>query len=281
MQNAGQSTEVPLKNVESSQYWDSISQTFTIGTEQTLWRSYSDQINISLLKAWLDNRRFSNLLKTDLFDESVSQGLYPFLNVYADVVHGIDIAPQVVDRAKKRFPELQAICTDIRDLSFNDNRFDLIVSNSTLDHFQSKDEIKKGLLELFRVLKPGGELHISLDNLQNPVVGLRSLLPHRLLKSLRLVPYFVGKTYTRRGLTLALEKAGFRILETRAIMHCPRILAVAVAGMLQKRASNRRQQGFLSMLARFECLARLPTRFFTGHYVAVRALKPISQRARQ
>lgn len=89
---------------------------------------------------------------------------------------------------------------------------------------------------MFRVLRPGGELLISLDNLQNPIIGPRNLLPYHLLKRLRLVPYFVGKSHGRRGLTAALEKAGFKVLETRAIMHCPRVLAVAVAGMLQKKA---------------------------------------------
>jgi SAM-dependent methyltransferase len=270
-----------MKPDASPQYWDSVYRTFVWDAQQSLWRSHSDQINIALLKEWLGSRRFVDILKTDLFDEAVSQGLYPLLREHADVVHGIDVAPESVERAKKRFPELKAICADIRDLPFSNNSFDLIVSNSTLDHFQSTDEIDAGLLELFRVLGQGGELHISLDNLQNPIVGLRSLLPYRLLKRLHLVPYFVGKTHGRRGLITALEEAGFNVLETRAIMHCPRVLAVAVAGRLQKWASNKSQRRFLALLASFEWLARLPTRFFTGHFVAVRALKPAQQQSRE
>lgn len=263
-----------MKPDKSSCYWNSVSRTFTEDAQHSLWRSHCDRVNISLLDDWLAGRQFADILKTDLFDEAVSHGLYPFLREHAHAVHGIDIAVESVEGAKKRFPELTAICADVRSLPFNGDRFDVIVSNSTLDHFHSTDEIDAGLRELFRVLKQNGELLISLDNPQNPIVGLRSLLPFRLLNKLNLVPYFVGKSYGKCGLTAALEKAGFKVLESRAIMHCPRVLAVAVAGMLQKRASTKSQQRFLALLEKFECLARLPTRFFTGHFVAVRALKP-------
>ena len=270
-----------MKPDESPNYWNSVSETFVLEEQQSLWRIHSDQINISLLEDWLSDRRIAEVLKTDLFDEAVSQGLYPFLREHADVVHGIDVSPESVERAKNRFPELNALSADVRNLPFNSERFDLIVSNSTLDHFRSKDDIDVGLRELFRVLKTGGELFVSLDNLQNPIVGLRSMLPYRLLKTLHLVPYFVGKTHGRRGLTKALERAGFSVLETRAIMHCPRVLAVAVAGYLQKRISHKSQRRFLAFLAGFESLARLPTRFFTGHFVAVHAVKPTSQNSKE
>jgi SAM-dependent methyltransferase len=234
-----------------------------------------------LLEDWLGSRQVMNLLKTDLFDEAVSQGLYPFLSEHAGSVYGIDLAFEPADAAKKQFPDLEAVCADVRRLPFSDDRFDLIVSNSTLDHFQSRNDIAQGFRELFRVLGEGGELLISLDNLQNPLVGLRNLLPYRLLNSLNLVPYFVGKTYGRRGFVAALEKAGFQVLETKAIMHCPRVLAVAAAGILQRRVSKKVQRRFLAFLQQFEFLARLPTRFFTGHFVAIRARKPAEQRSKK
>ena len=268
-----------MKPDESPQYWDSISRTFSKDAQHSLWRSHSDQINISLLEDWLGGRQVMNLLKTDLFDEAVSQGLYPHLSEHARVVYGIDLAFESAVAAKKQFPELGATCADVRRLPFSDNRFDLIVSNSTLDHFQSINDIAQGFRELFRVLEEGGELLISLDNLQNPLVGLRNLLPYRLLNSLNLVPYFVGKTYGQRGFAAALEKAGFQVLETKAIMHCPRVLAVAAAGILQRRASEKSRRRFLAFLQKFEFLARLPTRFFTGHFVAVRARKPAEKRS--
>ncbi len=263
-----------MKPQESAYYWNTVSRAFTGDAPQSLWRVHSDRVNVSLLADWVGDRQFTDILKTDLFDEAVSQGLYPYLRDHAHTVNGIDVAAESVSRARKRYPELEAICADVRNLPLKNHQIDLIVSNSTLDHFHSTSEIEKGLRELFRILKPGGELLISLDNLQNPIIGLRNLLPYRLLNKLHLVPYFVGKSHGRRGLTSALKKVGFEVLESRAIMHCPRVLAVAVAGILQKKNSKKSHQRFLALLAKFEFLEKLPTRFFTGHFVAVHAIKP-------
>tara|TARA_B110000503_G_C7161284_1_gene419761 strand:+ start:1329 stop:2147 length:819 start_codon:yes stop_codon:yes gene_type:complete len=259
---------------KSRLYWDGILQAGKESFQQSLWRVHSDRINISLLKRWLDERQFTDILKTDLFDEALSPGLFPFLRHRTQSMHGIDLSVEAVDLAKSRFPEILASCADVRDLPFSGDYFDLVVSNSTLDHFQSKEQIAVAIRELFRVLKPGGELLITLDNPQNPIVGLRGLLPFSWLKRLQLVPYFVGKTCSRRELTAELEEAGFKVLKTRAILHCPRVLAVHIAGILGKRASQKSRGRFLSLLEKFECLGTAPTRFFTGHYVACLALKP-------
>jgi ubiquinone/menaquinone biosynthesis C-methylase UbiE len=263
-----------VKAEQSSHYWDSVSLAFAPNVWQGLWRNHSDQLNRTLLKNWLHNRRVANILKTDTFDEAVGEGLYPFLQEHAAVVHGIDIAPEFVSQAATHYPDFDVCQADVRDLSFTENSFDIVVSNSTLDHFQSANDIHRSLQELFRVMKAGGSLVISLDNLQNPIIGVRSLLPYKLLRKLNIVPYFVGATFGRRSLTAALEKAGFEVLETRAIMHCPRFLAVHLAGILQKRASQKTQQRFLNCLAWFEVLSKLPSRYFTGHFVAAHAVKP-------
>lgn len=263
-----------MKPDESEQHWKGAFQAFVNDAPQTLWRSHSDQVNSALLNDWLDGRKFSSILKTDLCDEAVCQGLYPLLARHADVIHGVDIALASLDGAKSRYPGLQIHCADVRSLPFGANCFAMIVSNSTLDHFHSTAEIAAGLGELFRVLQSGGELIITLDNLQNPIIWLRSKISKHLLRRLHLIPYFVGETLTRSGLVSALQKAGFEVLETRPIMHCPRVLAVAVSNILQKWASTRVQQRFLGLLNCFEWLAHLPMRYFTGHFVAARALKP-------
>ena len=45
---------------------------------------------------------------------------------------------------------------DVRRLPLADNRVDVVLSNSTLDHFDTEQEIEESLHELARVLKPGG-----------------------------------------------------------------------------------------------------------------------------
>lgn len=271
-------SESTLKAAESERHWDNAIREYIHGAPQRLWRTHSDTVNIAFLADWLARRKFARILKTDLFDEAVSEGLFPFLSGYGGVVQGIDITVESVQGARGRYPHFDTCCADVRNLPFEDACFELIVSNSTLDHFQSRGEIDQSLRELFRVLVQGGELVISLDNLQNPVVWLRSILPQYLLSKLRVIPYFVGKTHTRRGLISALHRAGFEVLETRPILHCPRVLAIQAAGLLQRWATARTQQGFLAFLNRFEALEKLPTRYFTGHFVAVRARKPATFR---
>lgn len=262
-----------MKHEDPPNYWDSISRLYTTGKPQKLWRAHSDWVNIALLQDWLKGRQFDQILKTDLFDEAVSDGLYPCLQVHGNSVSGVDISKKALMAAKNRYPAMIVTCADVRDLPYRDDRFDLVVSNSTLDHFDVEDGIEAGLGELYRILRSGGELLVSLDNLQNPIIRLRSLLPFALLNRLHLVPYFVGKTLGRHELVRALNEAGFKVLETRAILHCPRVLAVHLAGLLERKASAKTQQRFLSMLQKFERMSTWPSQYFTGHFVMARAIK--------
>jgi len=240
---------------------------------QRLWRAHSDSVNKGLLTRWLPDREIESLLKTDLFDEAVSDGLSSLLNSLAKRVFYIDTSFEVHQRAKRRHPNLQTIRTDVRCLPFSHGSFDGIISNSTLDHFKSHDEILISLRELYRVLRPGGQLILTLDNLANPIVLLRNGLPFRLLYRMKIIPYYVGVTLGPYRLQHFLKEAGFKVLEVEAIMHCPRVFAVAIARLLERHASPKTQEAFLRFLMAFENFSHLPTRFLTGHFIAVKATK--------
>jgi len=210
------------------------------------------------------------LLKTDLFDEAVSDGLSPLLNSLAKRVFYIDSALKVHEMARYRYSRLQTIGADVRHLPFADSAFDGIVSNSTLDHFESPGDLSGSLQELFRVLRPGGHMVLTLDNLSNPMILLRNRLPYPLLKWLKIVPYYVGFTLRANRLGDLLKETGFEVLEVSAVMHCPRMLAVTIARWLEKHTSPGTQRSFLRLLMAFEGLSSLPTRFLTGYFVAVK-----------
>jgi ubiquinone/menaquinone biosynthesis C-methylase UbiE len=161
---------------------------------------------------------------------------------------------------------------DVRHLPFANNMFDVIVSNSTLDHFKSLDEIVASLHELYRVLQVGGQLLLTLDNLANPIIALRNALPFALLNHLGIVPYYVGATCGPYLMQRTLQQVGFEVLEVSTVMHCPRVFAIAMARLLEH-AKPETQRCFLSFLMAFEYLSSWPTRFLTGHFVAVRAIK--------
>ena len=86
---------------------------------------------------------------------------------------------------------------------------------------------------------------------------------------------FVGATLDRERLLRALRLAGFEPCACRAILHCPRVLAVPLAGALQRRAAEPARRRFLALLLQFERLAGWPSAYYTGHFVAVRARKPL------
>lgn len=229
----------------------------------TLLRAYSDAVNIALVERWLPARP-GRVLKTDLFDEAVGAGLYASLSRRCGDVVGVDVSAQVIAAARARLPELEAVQGDVRALPFGDESFDVVVSNSTLDHFASRADVAASLGELRRVLRPGGHLLVSFDNAGNPLVAVRNALPEAFRRRSRLVPYPVGVTAGPRGLRRLLAGAGFAVERAAAVMHFPRVVgrlcAVAFpAGPLLR-----------TMLA-FERLERLPTRSLTAQFAAALA----------
>jgi SAM-dependent methyltransferase len=222
-------------------------------------RAYGDEVNRLLLERWLP-KSADRVLKTDLFEEAVGDGLARLLGERFERVDAIDVSRPVVDEAAKRHPNLNVRCCDVRELPYEEGTFDGVVSTSTLDHFDTVADIEASLRELKRVLAPGGTLIVSLDNRANPLVALRNALPFHWLHRLRLVPHYVGATCRPGELERLLARAGFDVNATTAIMHVPRVIALAVG------------RGMDTMLS-FERLGQLPTRFVTGQFVAARAVR--------
>jgi len=253
--------------------WDALVRGSAETPPQVLWRRHSDSVYRDLVRRWLPSSLHS-VLKTDAFDEAVSAGVYPELAQRARAVVAIDVAPTALALARQRYNALLCACTDVRQLPFANEVFDAIVSLSTLDHFDSHDNIKTALAELARVLRPGGAFILTLDNLCNPIIALRAVLPFRLLHAAGVVPYQIGRTCGPSRLRCIVARAGLDVIETTAIVHCPRVLAVALARSLERTGNARLQQVFLAAVAQIERLRAWPTRFVTGHFVAVHARKP-------
>lgn len=258
-------------------YWDSVGSDWQRRQPHRLWREFTDRQQIGLLarwaSGWIGERRRPDLLKTDLFDEVASEGIVPWLLASGAHVTGIDVSPAIVEDAIARNPGLGAVVADVRSLPFAAASFDVVFSGSTLDHFESAADIQTALSELRRVLRPGGTLILTLDNPANPLIWLRNGPLLGLLRRVGIVPYQVGLTLGPRAVQKAVLAAGFTVIETTAVMHCPRVIAVAVAGPVE-RLSRSWQESFLRHLQTWERLERWPTRWLTGHYVAVHAVAP-------
>ena len=258
---------------QSPNYWNDIAKTWQQTKQQKLLRSVSDILNNRLFDAWLPAEKVPSLLKTDLFDESLTDGLYPLLSRYADRITGIDVSNNIVTAAKQRHPQLDTVKTDVRHLPFTSESFDIIVSNSTLDHFETSDDIIASITELKRVLRKDGQLMITLDNYTNPTIFLRNTLPYNALNHLGIVPYYVGKTFGVRRLRRVLEELEFTVLEITSFWHFPRILLVMMANAIDRFHSNPQKQRLINGVLAFEYLSQLPTKYLTGQFIAAKAVK--------
>jgi ubiquinone/menaquinone biosynthesis C-methylase UbiE len=73
-------------------------------------------------------------------------------------VHGVDLSPKMVAKARKRFKNVRV--SQAEELPYKDNTFDVVVLYSFLHHVY---DLGKVLFEAKRVLKPGGILYIDND----------------------------------------------------------------------------------------------------------------------
>jgi SAM-dependent methyltransferase len=262
-------------------YWDEVAPIWNSGGGQRLWRTHSDAVNSDLVARWLPDD-VTTILKTDLWDEAMGDGIYPRLSSNGAKVSAVDVSEEIVAAAARRHPGIEAHRADLRSLPFPDGEFDAVCSNSSLDHFTTHMDILVSLSELRRVMRPGGTLVLTLDNPANPIVGLVKLLPRdwlnalwlrwgRASRRLGLLPYYVGATYGRSRLRGVLERNGFAVEETTAVVHAPRPLAVVAGKILERRATAETQRRFLRQLRSMERLCGSPTRYVTGNFVAVRA----------
>jgi SAM-dependent methyltransferase len=268
---------------QSQAAWDGLAGLWLAQPTQVLWRRHSDAVNARLAAAWLPERA-GRVLKTDLFDEAVSGGIVSTLADRADEVVGIDLSPAVVKAAAARNKRVRAQVADVRALPFPDESFDAVLSNSTLDHFDSRDEIVLSLRELRRVLRPGGTLVITLDNPWNPLLAVSKALPQRWLNEtwnrhssglgkVGVLPYQVGVTMSAPALGRTLVGVGFTVEETSAVIHAPRLPAVLICSLLERRAGTSAQERLLRILMRCEGLRERRTRLVTGTFVAIRAIR--------
>jgi arsenite methyltransferase len=86
-------------------------------------------------------------------------------------VTGIDMTPEMLAKARAAARELASgnvefVEGEVESLPFEDERFDVVISNGVIDLVPDKDAV---FSEMHRVLRPGGRLQVADVTIQNPV----------------------------------------------------------------------------------------------------------------
>ena len=152
------------------------------------------------------------------------------------MVTGIDYSFMQVRAAKKFLAQRKiincAFSTDnVMNLRFQDTLFDAAVSIGSIKHWPDG---LRGLKEIYRVLKPGGQLVVSETDREVSDEALRKFIrrfhvwfvPNRLLFwGLRHVIF--GQSYSESALKACIGQAGFRDIECRRVADCPYVIVSA------------------------------------------------------
>lgn len=255
-------------------YWDDVVLESSQWAPLDVWRSYMKQVYNSLISTWSVITDGIGL-KTDLFEEAVSEHA-PLRDLGKESI-GLDRSLAVVQAAKQRLPEAtkfyKLLVADLRYLPLKSGIVSRILSGSSLDHFSEKKDIAMSLSELVRVLSPGGVLIITFDNPHNPIVWLRNHLPYRFVHRIGLVPYYVGATYGRAEAQSELERLGMSVTHSTCVAHVPRAPVIWLVSLLERFGWGSLNQPLGRILQHFEKLEHSPTRYQTGYYIALRAVK--------
>lgn len=117
-------------------------------------------------------------------------------------VTGIDASRVFINEAKKYVPKARFFQKDLRKLVFPANSFDGIWAQAVLLHLK-RNEVPKVLRSFYRLLKPGGVLHVEVKKGKGARYVKEALSAHQR----RFFTFF-----TQSELETLVRKAGFKII---------------------------------------------------------------------
>lgn len=224
------------------------------------------RVHAELVREWAEGRERGRVLKTDLFEEAFGEDAF-FVEAFpaAGMRLGMDTAAETARRARGRYGgRLAAAAMDVRRMAIRPGSMDLIVSNSTLDHFATKEEFVEALREVSRVLRPGGRLILTLDNPHNPLYPAL-----RWISKQGWAPYPLGYTPAPEELARLLGDLGLAGGETRWLIHNPRLVSTLLFQAAEKLLGRRGDAVVRGLLRLFALLGAAPTRRWTACFYAL------------
>lgn len=158
------------------------------------------------------NRQLGALEQRSVLDVGCGVGLMSrYVGEHFGELHGVDIAPGVVERAAENFPRGKFQLYDGKSIPFDQESFDVAFTVCVLHHVPPA-QWPSLVAEMARVLKPGGLLYIFEHNPYNPLT--RRAVNH--------CPFDAGATLlTRSRSTALIQSAGLKTAEARYVLFFP------------------------------------------------------------
>ncbi|MBO9309513.1 MAG: methyltransferase domain-containing protein [Chloroflexi bacterium] len=163
-----------------------------------------------------------------ILDCGCGRGFY--LNIIRAVsackLYGLEVDAAIIAKARRNLahlPDIALVQASIYEQPFGEAQFDGVILSEVLEHIE--DDVR-GLREVYRVLKPGGVVAITVPNANYPFWWDPI---NKSLEALGLPPIkrgvFAGiwanhvRLYTKAQLRQVVEAAGFIVEEERAFTH--------------------------------------------------------------
>ena len=133
-------------------------------------------------------------------------------------LYGVDLSPEMINMAKKyaaKFGfDVKLSVADARKLPFADAFFDHAIAVATYHHLLNQEDQLAALVELRRVLKPGGEAFITVWNRDQPrfwLSGRRRKVPWRTREEILERDYYL---FSYGEIENLARKAGFGVIRS-------------------------------------------------------------------
>lgn len=172
---------------------------------------------------------------------------------------GVDLSQNMLKNLKQSYPDICVQRTDVQQLPFKDHSFDAIISVEVIRYFKNRNSFLK---ELYRVLKPNGQLFVTAAPLLS--TNFYGFYNHACqwlgLEKILSCPQSFE---TKQSLRNRLRKEGFQDLSIKGYFFGPYFMLDKVAPSLTPKILKK-MESIDDYFSKFDFLKN-----FTNHFIAV------------